>query len=88
MNYCDPDSRFTSEAYIRKCVKQYMKAYRKDFGELLGFENWHISYISAIYEAYVDSCKVLRPYLSGERPYRFGQYFNLRFIGHLLRRRK
>ncbi len=88
MNYCDPDSRFTSEAYIRKCVKQYMKAYRKDFGELLGLENWQISYIGAIYEAYVDSCKVLRPYLSGERPYRLGQCFNLHFIGHLLRRRK
>lgn len=80
MKYCDPNPCFTDEAYIRKCVKHYMKAYRKDFGELLGMEQWHLFYAEALYEAYTDSCKVLRPYLTGERPYRLGQYLNLHTI--------
>ena len=80
MQYREPDKRFTDEAYIRKCVKHYMRAYRKDFGELLGIESWHITYADTIYEAYVDSCKALRPYLTGEKPYKVSQYLNLHTI--------
>lgn len=80
MRYQEPERQFTSEKYVRKCLKHYMQAYRKDFGELLGMEEWHLFVADTIYEAYVDSCRVLRPYLTGEIPYRFGQYLNLHTI--------
>lgn len=86
MGYCDPDEQFISEKYIRKCLNHYMKVYRKDFGELLGMEQWHLTYAGAIYEAYTDSCKVLRPFLSGEKPYRAVQYLQVHTIKKYLKR--
>ena len=86
MGYQAPDERYISKTYIRKCVKQYMKVYRQDFGELLALESWHINYADALYEAYVDSSKELKPYLTGEIPYRFSQYFDLHTIKIVIRR--
>lgn len=67
--YKFPDSVFLTDSYRRRCLRKYMNAYRRDYGELLGFENWHLRYIESIYEGYTESLEELGLYLSGEKLY-------------------
>lgn len=75
-NYISPQPFFTSESYVKKCLKQYMKMYHNEYGYKWGMESWMIMYADSIYEAYTDSLNVLGRFLSGETPFELKQLFN------------
>lgn len=84
--YFSPDSCFLSERYLKKCLHNYMKAYKYKYGEMLGFESWHHLYASAFCEGNISSMKVLKPYLCGQKLYSYTQLLSWPVMKIQLRR--
>ena len=73
--YVEPDQHYVGTSYIRKCVKQYMREYKKEYYYSWGLEDWAIRYADSIYEAYNESMVVLGEYLHGRTIFNASQIF-------------
>ena len=81
-----PDAKYTSEKYFLKCFKDYMKAYKKEYGYRWFMEDWYTVYADYLWEAYKDAYKVFGEYLSGDKPFKLKQYFQINQIKRSIKR--
>ena len=85
-NWVFPSSKYTSKRYLDKLYKRYMKQYKRNYSSRWILEDWMIPHIDYLREAYLDSEVVFHDYIYGIRPYRFIQFFEIRYIKSFIKR--
>lgn len=80
-----PSKQYADEKYLRRCFRQYMKAYFEQHGY-----QWKMQGITAdadyLYESYESGYAVFGAYLRRERPFKFSQYFQPHYWRKMLGR--
>lgn len=85
-NWVFPSSKYTSKRYLDKLYKRYMKQYKRNYSSRWILEDWMIPHIDYLREAYLDSEAVFHDFIYGIRPYRFIQFFQIRYIKNFIKR--
>lgn len=83
-----PDEAFTRKAYLVKCLRQYFKVYKEEYGMKWGVGGeWQMRrHGLQMYEAYLDSLKVFGEYLNGSKPFLLRHYFEFRYWKAFIKR--
>lgn len=85
-NWVFPSSKYTSKRYLDKLYKRYMKQYKRNYSSRWILEDWMIPHIDYLREAYLDSEAFFHDFIYGIRPYRFIQFFQIRYIKNFIKR--
>ena len=80
-----PDRNYCDEACLRRSLRQYMKVYKNTYGYGWGMEWWMLMYSDVIFEAYMDSKKILGEYLSMKKPFMLKHFFSINYIKQRLK---
>jgi hypothetical protein len=81
-----PDKKYMTSKYKKECFKKYMKSYKKEYGYKWYMQDWYVSFVDYLWEAYKDGYEQYREYLDIEKPFLFYQYFTPRYIKRFIYR--
>ena len=78
--FLEPDTYYTSEKYIKKCLRKYIKACDREYGYKRQYASWQMIARRAIMEAYEEALEKFRPWLEKTTPLFWWQIFQIRYI--------
>lgn len=82
----DPDNYFTSNKYLKKCLRRFIKIHKRFFAYDWGMEEWTTIYAKELYEAHKETIEDLKGYISGKKPFMWWHYFTMTYIKQTIKR--
>lgn len=81
-----PDAEFTSEKYLDKCFKQYMRSYQDNYRSRWYMADWYWEIADTLWEGYQDGYRYFADYLDGKKPYLREHYFQWHYFKQFIKR--
>lgn len=81
-DYLPPDEYYSSEKYLTKCLKDYIRSCRREYGYAREYSPWQFVYRQAIFEAYNEAYMKFKPYLTEQK----ALFWYQRFLWHYIKK--
>lgn len=81
-----PSSELTSQVYLDRCFKSYMRAYQRLYRYQWFMADWYAGCADYLLEAYQQGEALFAPYLTGSRPFLPEHYFQWHYWKQFVKR--
>ena len=75
-----PDQYYLSDRYMFRCIKRYLRMYKKTYLHTWGLVPWMLEQKESLWEAYSEAKDDMGEYLNGARPLFFSERFRFRYL--------